>query len=65
MSIYLHRQFQSSGFKGMDRRQISALISAYTNRFLREGGVITVCRPAFAIGVETPSSVRQMIRKGW
>ena len=63
MSIYLHRQFQSSGFEGMTKRQMSALLSAYTNRFLREGGKIQVCQPAFAVGCETRSNVRSLIRR--
>ena len=64
MSNYLHSQFQSSGFKGMTKRQMSALIAAYTNRFLREGNQIKVCRPAFAVGCEMRPSVMQAIRRG-
>lgn len=43
------------------RRQVSQILL----RFRLEGRQVTKCPPAFAYGVETPSSVRQMIRKGW
>lgn len=33
-------------------------------QFLADGGKVTVCRPAFAAGCETPSVVRQAIRAG-
>ena len=60
--IYLHKAFRSSGFKGMSKRQISALVAAYTNRFVREGGEITKCPPAFAYGCDIPVTKRQAIR---
>lgn len=33
--------------------------------FLDRGGKITVCRPAYAFGCETPSNVRSMVRRDW
>lgn len=33
-------------------------------QFLADGGKVTVCRPAFAAGCETPIAVRQAIRAG-
>ena len=63
MSINLHKMFKSSGFEGMTKRQMSALLSAYTNRFVREGGVVKVGQPAFAVGCEMSSNVRSLIRR--
>lgn len=41
------------------RREVAMLTTLYS----RDGGTITVCRPAFAAGCETPSAVRAMIRR--
>lgn len=48
----------------LGKRYLSELISLMTLDFLDRGGKITVCRPAFAAGCETPSAVRQAIRAG-
>jgi hypothetical protein len=45
-----------------DRQSLQRQIFALTRRFSQCGGVIQVCRPAFAHGVETPLAVRQAIR---
>ncbi len=49
----------------MGKEYLRALVALATQNFLDLGGTITVCRPAFAYGCETPSCVRQAVRKGW
>lgn len=46
------------------KRYLSELISLMTLDFIDRGGRITVCKPAFAAGCETPTCVRQAIRAG-
>lgn len=46
------------------KRYLSELIALATQNFLDLGGQITVCKPAFAYGCETPIAVRQAIRAG-
>jgi len=47
--------------KARARRQIDMLVTQH----LLRGGKITMCRPAYAHGVETPIAVRQAVRAGW
>ncbi len=44
------------------KRSLSKVLSFLTKNYINAGGKITVCRPAFAHGVETPLAVRQAIR---
>jgi hypothetical protein len=48
----------------LGKRYLSELIALMTLDFLERGGKITVLRPAFAVGCETPSNVRHLIRRG-
>lgn len=45
-----------------DRQSLQHQVDALTRRYSQCGGVIHICRPAFAHGVETPLAVRQAIR---
>ena len=48
----------------LGKRYLSDLIQLMTLDFIDRGGKITVCKPAFAAGCETPIAVRQAIRAG-
>lgn len=45
------------------KRQLSEVLSLLTRNFVRSGGEIQVCQPAFAVGCETPSNFRSLIRR--
>jgi hypothetical protein len=49
----------------MGKEYVRELLALATQNFLDLGGKITICRPAFAYGCETPSCVRQAVRKEW
>ena len=49
----------------MGKQYLREILSLATQNFLDLGGKITVCRPVFANGCETPSCVRQAVRKEW
>ncbi len=46
----------------LTKREQSMSLKDIVDDFLAKGNRITVCRPAFAHGVETPLAVRQAIR---
>lgn len=49
----------------MGKEYLREILALATQNFLDLGGEIKVCRPAFAYGCETPSCVRQAVRKEW
>lgn len=49
----------------MGKQYLREILFLATQNFVDLGGEIKVCRPAFAYGCETPSCVRQAVRKGW
>ncbi len=51
-----------TGHLADDRPSLQRQVDILTRRYSQCGGVIHVCPPAFAYGVETPITVRQMIR---
>lgn len=54
--------YQGSLAKTKD--DLRAEVAMLTALYSRDGGVIHVCRPAFAAGCETPPAVRAAIRRG-
>ena len=49
----------------MGKQYIRELLALAVQNFLDLGGQITVGQPCFAHGCETPSCVRQAVRKEW
>ena len=49
----------------MGKEYLREILALAVQNFQDLGGKITVCRPAFAYGCETPSCVRQAVRKEW
>lgn len=48
----------------MGKRYLSELMQLMTIDYVERGGVVQVCRPAFAVGCEIRPAVRQAIRSG-
>jgi hypothetical protein len=57
-AVFFHHDFQQG------RDYLRAVCQWAVQDFLEKGHQITVCRPAFAVGCETPSLVRRAIRYG-
>jgi hypothetical protein len=49
----------------LGKNYLREILALAVDNFLELGGRIKVCPPAYAMGCETPSSVRSMVRKGW
>lgn len=49
----------------MGKAYLRELLDLAIQNFQELGGTITKCRPAYAYGCETPSCVRQAVRKEW
>ena len=52
-----------SGVLAQGRKELQQQIDILTRRYNETGGVIHVCQPAFAVGCETSSNVRSLIRR--
>lgn len=49
----------------MGKAYLREILALAVQNFQDLGGKITICPPVFAYGCETPSCVRQAVRKEW